>query len=167
MLTSSPASALASKACSDASSSQPAPVHTHQPQTWTDAGYAFRRSLPAADHMQDWSALCRAGLVPPVNLAGLQHARSFSRNSHRLSVPPSRRPVRSSSSRRIGQFIRATRRQPDPAHILPSRPCFQFWGRLGHVHHSCLSSSPSLDGFKTIEKAFDEWAKRRFGIGQK
>lgn len=148
------ASAFLETAYSGVSSSQPAPVHTHQPQTWTDAGYAFRRSLPAADLMQDWSALCRAGFTQSGFSLCLTSTSSL------LTWPGLR-------SRLFSHCIRATGSRRSRAHILPVEQVLQRIAHLAFKHRIRLSSSPSLDGFKTIEKAFDEWAKRRFGIGQK
>lgn len=53
------------------------------------------------------------------------------------------------------------------AHTLTVQPRLQLCGDRAFKHRSCLSVRPSLDGFKTIEKAFDEWTKTNFGIGQK
>jgi hypothetical protein len=61
------------------------------------------------------------------------------------------RPVRSSSSRRIGQPIHAVRLQAGFALTIGNQPRSQFVADLHHLNR--LSCSPSPDGFKTIGKA--------------
>jgi hypothetical protein len=64
---------------------------------------------------------------------------------------PRQRPVRSSSSRRIGQPIHAVRLQAGFALTIGNQPRSQFVADLHHLNR--LSCSPSPDGFKTIGKA--------------
>lgn len=122
-------------------------------------------SLPAAsdNKPQDRPRMTpRAGILVGLQTSNLCRgvgpgiAHSHPAEMHRAILLPAhggQLPARA-FHRSARPFIRVQRRgsRPIAAHILPSQPRLQFWGRLGTIHHSCLSNPPSLAGSTNASK---------------